>query len=180
MDRIKAVKMALGKVVPEALVSKMLIHCSPSVVSDKVFIDHFSKLLMVFDRYRLSTSILNPKTVLFLVSLYAKPPKLALTYLDIGGRYRVEVVIPPKDKYVFHRDGLSDLLGPYMDYSPCIANKSVRGDYVPISGRYLVIGEDLGDYEPRFTVIGKRSWFVYEVDGNPVPLNVSYLLSLVS
>jgi len=180
LGRVKAVKIVLGKVVSGAYVSKLLSEYSPPIVSDKVFMDHFLKLLMVFDSNRLSTSALNTKTVSFLVSLYVKPPRLALVYLDINGKYRVELVFPPKDKYTFYKDGLSDLLGPYMDYSPCVADKRIRGDYVPISGKYLVIGRELKEYEPRFMVMGKKQWYVYEVDGNPVPLKVSYLLSLVS
>jgi len=177
-ERLKALKVSLGDMVPEALASELLSRYSPSVVSDVAFISHLTWLLMVFDGYRLSTSLLNPETVSFIVLLYARPPEVAFIYLDIDGSYKVNV-LTPKGRYRFIRDGLTPVLGLRHTFTPEALGSTVPGDYVPVSGKYLVIGELLSDHKPRFRVVGRRSWYVYEVGSNPVPVNISFLLSLL-
>jgi len=177
-ERLKALKVSLGEVVPDAFISDLLSRYSPSVVADDVFINHFSKLLTVFDGLRLSTSLLNPETISFLVLLYARPPEVAFTYLDIDGSYRAEVVTL-KGRYRFFRDRLSVILGPRHTFTPYAVGRTIAGDYIPISGRYLVIGEALSNYKPVFRVVGRRSWFMYDAGVNPVPVNISFLLSLL-
>ena len=181
LDRIKALKTVIGEAVPKALLLELLTQHSPPIVSDKDFISYFSRLLMLFNRVgaRLSTSRLNRETIVFLVLLYAKPPKLAFTYLDVDGAFRAEALLP-KGKYRFLKDGLTEILGPDIVFENVRFGKTLWDDYVPVSGMYLVSNEPLEKYKPKFKVEGKRTWFVYEVDGNPIPFNVLHLLSLLS
>jgi len=178
LDRVKALKTVIGDAVPWSLVLDLLLKRAPPVVSDREFLDYFMRLLMVFDGCRLNTLLLDPETVSFLVLLYAKPPRLAFVHLDVDGSYRGQLLLS-KVRYSFYRDGLSDILGPRIRSESFRLGGRVLGDYVPISGEYLVVEGELEGYEPRHVVLGKRSWYVYEVAGNPIPHNVMYLLSLL-
>jgi len=184
-SRVKALKVVFGDAVSGAVVSELASRFSPRVVSDGVFLDHFFNLLCLFGgKLRLSTRCLNVATVSFLVLLYSKPPKVAFVYLDVGldvDRRRYEArVLTPRGEYRFAGDGLTDLLGPKVSFTSKKLPSVLAGDYVPVSGEYLVIDTRLDGYEPVFVVEGTRKWFVYESSTSPVAANVLFLLSLLS
>ena len=176
--RLKALKVSLGEAVPKHLVLELLSHSSPPIVPEREFLSHFSRLLEVFGNRRLSTALLNPETVCLLVSLYAKPPRLAFVLLDVGRSFKVEVATP-KGRYELYRDGLSSLLGPGIRFTPRRLGRNLFGDYVPIAGEHLALCKRLEGYDPKYVAEGRRSWFVYEAQINPVPVNVAHLLQLL-
>lgn len=179
--RVKALKVVFGDTVSGAVVSELVSRFSPPVVSVDEFVEHFSRLLVLFGgRLRLSTRRLNAATVSFLVLLYSKPPKVAFIYLDVGRRSYEARVLSPRGEYRFARDGVTDLLGPKTFFTPKKLPSVLAGDYVPVSGEYLVIGRQLDGYKPVFVVDGEKKWFVYESSSSPVAVNILLLLSLLS
>lgn len=176
-ERVKALKYMMDKAPPPSAVLSYLSRRLPSVVSDDEFVSWFSSAITRFNISRLSTEVLNHETVLFLVTLYARPPRLAFVLLRGGCD---GLILMPSRGYRLVFDGVSEVLGPrIINLRAGVRRNVLAGNYVPISGTYLVVDEDLG-YEPKYRVLGRRSWYVYEVsEASAVVANVVVLLSFL-